>query len=257
MPYLHWEFDRQRELFASEIINITQSYWEKQAADDKVSRSIRVAKRIGLQRTGLFKKEPKKLDADDGPRYILFLKNIKSYLRPNGKTDSLQESIYSDGDSRLNRTGLHQIQSQPTGFGSVVAQKWNRVPSKLPTDRNGRITIAIPLGQYLLDAARLYETIRNYRDRKMMHKYLYHEPPLHPRRTLDQAYYWTLKTTGARDRDQVVYRGTAAKRENFHAFEGNEFPKHDELEIVGNCSHCTENIKKTSRVVMVEQLWMW
>ncbi|KAG7144074.1 hypothetical protein HYQ46_007190 [Verticillium longisporum] len=43
-------------------------------------------------------------------------------------------------------------------------------------------------------------------------------------RTLDQAYYWTLNTTKSRDRDQVV---------------------------------CTAGIQKVSRVMMVDQLWMW
>ncbi len=67
--------------------------------------------------------------------------------------------------------------------------------------------------QYLLDAARLYEGIVNFRDKKLIQRYINADEPLHPRRTLDQAYYWTLNTTCAdeRDRDQTVYRGTAVE----------------------------------------------
>ncbi|KAH8602515.1 hypothetical protein B0O99DRAFT_587613 [Bisporella sp. PMI_857] len=59
--------------------------------------------------------------------------------------------------------------------------------------------------------------------------YLYHDPPLHSRRTLDQSYYWKLNDTGLRDRDQVVYRATRT---------GND-------------------TKKTTRVIMVNQLWLY
>ena len=54
-------------------------------------------------------------------------------------------------------------------------------------------------------------------------------PPLHARRTLDQSYYWKLENTDRRDEDQVVNRGTQA----------------------GN------SIYRTSRLVMVDQLWLY
>src|ERR1700761_4546626 len=59
---------------------------------------------------------------------------------------------------------------------------------------NGRLLVKNRLGQYLIDAARLYEAMSAYKDRKLLRTYLAAEPPLHPRRTLDQAYYWTLNT---------------------------------------------------------------
>ncbi|KAF3759987.1 hypothetical protein M406DRAFT_358672 [Cryphonectria parasitica EP155] len=55
-------------------------------------------------------------------------------------------------------------------------------------------------------------------------------PPLHIRRTLDQAYFMTLKDTSKRDRDQVVYRAT--KTPWFKA-------------------------GGVTRVMMVDQLWLW
>lgn len=36
------------------------------------------------------------------------------------------------------------------------------------------------LGCYLLVAARLYESMTTYRDRKLLHKYFSHDPPIHP-----------------------------------------------------------------------------
>ncbi|KAK8062926.1 hypothetical protein PG997_015023 [Apiospora hydei] len=123
------------------------------------------------------------------------------------------------------------------------------------------------LGQYLIDAARLYEGITNYRDKKLLHKYLHVDPPIHPRRTLDQAYYWSLNTTQSRDRDQVVYRGTRAAVENLHQFDiaKQVWPKHEEQKESwmskhdddGPCQECQANIRKISRLIMVDQLWLW
>jgi hypothetical protein len=74
------------------------------------------------------------------------------------------------------------------------------------------------LGQLLYDAFKLFEAIDNYRDRRLIDNYLLGDPPLHPRRTLDQAHFWTLRNTKTRDRDQVVYRGTSAKSELLHHY---------------------------------------
>ncbi|KAI2627729.1 hypothetical protein GGR54DRAFT_652540 [Hypoxylon sp. NC1633] len=165
------------------------------------------------------------------------------------------------------------------------------------------------LGQLLLDAARLYEGMSNYRDKRLLRDYLFTDPPLHPRRTLDQAYRWKLKSTSVRDRDQVVYRSTSAKRETFHTCKGYDHHKqswswegHEELERrrlerrrlerkrlkceilkrerleperseperseherlererlerVLTCNECKANIQKLSRIIMVDQLWLW
>lgn len=66
-------------------------------------------------------------------------------------------------------------------------------------------------------------------DERLLRKYLISERPVHIRRTLDQSYYWTLKDTQMRDRDQVVYRATN---------------RHDQN-------------PRIPRVVMVDQLWLW
>lgn len=102
------------------------------------------------------------------------------------------------------------------------------------------------LGRFLFNAAALFEAMDSYTDEKLIHNYLTTSPPLHPRRTLDQSYYSTLKDTRKRDRDQVVYRGTAPNPKVMHY--GCQKKK---------CPQCLEDVTKVPRIIMVDQLWMW
>jgi hypothetical protein len=79
-----------------------------------------------------------------------------------------------------------------------------------------------PLASVLMDAAKLYERMALFRDEMMVERYLFNGPPLHPRRTLDQSYYWTLRSTETRDRDQVVFRQTRPRGD--HVFSPQEKP---------------------------------
>lgn len=83
------------------------------------------------------------------------------------------------------------------------------------------------LGPYLMSIARLVDEMDYEADERLLRDHLHSNPPLHVRRTLDQSYFWTLEDTTARDRDQVVYRGTK-KEKHWNA-----------------------------RVIMVDQLWLW
>jgi len=88
------------------------------------------------------------------------------------------------------------------------------------------------LGTYLLEVAKVYEAMDIEPDVRILRDNLHphnKNPPLHARRTLDQSYYWKLENTGKRDEDQVVYRGTKAGK----------------------------SIYRTTRVVMVDQLWLY
>ncbi|KAK8057455.1 hypothetical protein PG996_011392 [Apiospora saccharicola] len=142
-------------------------------------------------------------------------------------------------------------------FPDTVPQRYFK--DALRFEENYRLRIEKPLGHYLLDAARLFEGMSNYRDKKLLEKYTSGDTPLHPRRTLDQAYHWKLNTTKKRDRDQVVYRATTIPSEKYHIYHRTEgmWPKHKDFNIEGDCDECTSRIKKVSRVVMVDQLWMW
>lgn len=144
------------------------------------------------------------------------------------------------------------------------------------------------LAKVLIKAARLYEQIMTYPDQRIMEKDLFSDPPLHPRRTLDQAYFWRLRTTRSRDRDQVVYRHTNAefahkyrpqdaahKREkkspsstknqtrptsgqaDMTDSENWQWSRHGEFEEAYGCAQCDADIRKVPRAIMVDQLWMW
>src|SRR5437762_562679 len=80
----------------------------------------------------------------------------------------------------------------------------------------GRCVMTRPkkLGVFLRKAAALAEVMDCHEHEEMLKACLHANPPLHPRRTLDQSYYWTLDPTEKRDRDQVVYRATAPVKES-------------------------------------------
>jgi len=174
---------------------------------------------------------------------------------------------------------------KPKGSGTTADYFAQFVGVDPHSDPNGRLLVNNPLGQYLLDAARLHQAMSTYRDQQMLEKYLFKDPPLHPRRTLDQSYYRTLKTTRQRDRDQVVYRGTSMNLETCHrlqaqpqAKEKNAMKKlvgkacrhqnngeehewqwtgHHQITDEKGCVHCRNDIRRISQLVMVDQLWMW
>ena len=120
------------------------------------------------------------------------------------------------------------------------------------------------LGRMFLIAAALYEAMDSHTDEKLIERYLNSKPPLHPRRTLDQSYYWTLKDTRKRDRDQVVYRATAPNSTLMHhrcfkGVRGNKTVKQalTDGSIKPTCLQCLEDARRVPRIVMVDQLWMW
>lgn len=210
--------------------------------------------------------------------------------------------------------------AQPNTFPEVVVEVRDQTGRPQSRDRSP----AHPLARVLLSAARLYEAMIIFRDRKLVEEFLCKEPPLHPRRTLDQSYYWTLRSTEARDRDQVVYRHTHSNPNSRHKFargnSGEQSPQaalsllfhgrrekkglsengsgwspsgyctcpgkcHCSGKVVQNdhghehdckdcmdkwcwsshtadedeygCDICRSEIRKISRVIMVDQLWMW
>ncbi|KAK4197015.1 hypothetical protein QBC40DRAFT_286353 [Triangularia verruculosa] len=259
MPYLHWDTDRMRNKMAK-VIDIESEQQRKrneEMAYDK--RQKRTKTREGLEIRATRIQHKHEGGEEDNPM------NATRDQRP---TTRLSQGV-NDLDDLLDRLISVGKSKQP-----------------IDIDENGRLKIANPLGQYLIDAARLYETISTYRDQRMLEKYLYNDPPLHPRRTLDQSYYWTLKSTKVRDRDQVVYRGTNMNLELCHRLEPKQSPgevgvwgqlkgklqnapsnentkvdlkwtDHWENTDKHGCEHCRSDIRKISQLVMVDQLWMW
>ena len=248
MPYLHWETDRRRETIA----RIIDEEVEKRRKDLE-SENADMKEKMKKGREPLCSSRPK-------------------LVHPIEKA----EDCLSIPRPLRTMTEVYNAKWHKKAYST--SKKKSKV--FVPEIKNGRLNVATELGQFLMDAAKLYEAISCFRDKKLLEVYLHKNPPLHPRRTLDQSYYWTLKTTKARDRDQVVYRGTTINMELAHRLQvksQDPAPKwekifrsknkldtpewlwdnHTSLHDEKGCEHCRDDIRKISRVIMVDQLWMW
>lgn len=170
------------------------------------------------------------------------------------------------------------------GLRDNIFRKNTTIFKGVQVDEYGHLQPENSLAKILVRAARLYEQMITFPDQKLMEQYLFKYPPLHPRRTLDQAYFWRLRDTRFRDRDQVVYRYTNAqfahkrrlqpptdvKNDRSRIFTGGTkltshehsdgkwvWTRHGQYEQKYGCDQCEEDIRKTSRTIMVDQLWMW
>lgn len=260
MPYLHWETDSSRERM-SKVLEKQVACHRKNTQDRlREEREARKKTYEGLERPK--RPVPKHPDVKESPE------------KPQGlvrsMTDMLDAIFHPKSRTKDDKTG------------TLIFE-------------HGRMKPNNTLGQFLYDSAKLYQAILMLRDEKITEEYLYHDAPLHPRRTLDQYYYGTMTTTKHRDRDQVVYRGTAMDVQRAHKFteaeamptkslfkslpsksffrksqpEAPRLPKstndtetriwsdHTSIEDEHGCEHCRADICKVSRVVMVDQLWMW
>ncbi|KAG8163101.1 hypothetical protein KVR01_007579 [Diaporthe batatas] len=289
MPYLHWETSRNQQRFSQIIENIVDNKKREDRQTQKVARKLRQVDRETLTKP----KRPIPVDSrtywDKIQEYSQELSRIISATNPDDATSahghrkpqlhfgpirSMTQLLRAQAvKEKLNLSGQYP---QVDKNGRVDLETWlekQRKPEKKrswfrPLKKQGTDS-GYRLGQYLIDAARLFEAMTSYRDRKLLETYLMKDPPMHPRRTLDQAYYWSINNTNHRDLDQVVYRATTADPIKFHRWnvdrsiwaghnhEENKTPK--ELEELKHepCSECTANIQKVSRVIMVDQLWMW
>jgi len=138
-------------------------------------------------------------------------------------TESLREEMAKTAEELYLRHAR-----QLTDFLSLeeaAKRKRKENPSKL----GERKKVRGALGEYLLQVARVYDALDIEPDVRILRDHLHKDPPLHARRTLDQSYYWKLQNTDGRDEDQVVYRETKRGK----------------------------NISRTSRVIMVDQLWLY
>lgn len=230
MPYLHWETDRQRSQFSEWMRGVTKNI----ASEAKTNNDERKGERQ-RQREGL----PK-------PKWLRDLNKAAEETRNDQNTSNKDEQNSSNKEK----------------------QDWNNLFKRifkrgLDMDRlpggGRRVKSDHKLGQYLLDASMLYESMSNHRDKEFIKKYLHEDPPLHPRRTLDQAYYWSLDNTDARDQDQVVYRATkaTAKRDHTYDSENMVWKQHRKCTLKDGCEHCRSKIRHVPKLVMVDQLWMW
>lgn len=217
MPYLHWETDRRRETISRLIDIESDKFRQKQRKEKQDKKKTRQEERAKL--TSLSKPDIQR-------------RNIK-HPKEGAEDSNNQNKLLQTVDLALHQFFRRRREVQ-RGERPYI-------------DDFGRLIVTSALGQYLVDAARLYEAMSTFRDQRMLEKYLFHDPPLHPRRTLDQSYYWTLRTTRARDRDQVIYRDT--KLDFIHQLQEAEKPKHSWIKR--HCSPQQTMNPPTSSAVLV------
>lgn len=218
MPYLHWETDRRREAFANFIESESAKHEKGKADDEHRDRERRKGSRGDLLDPGAPRQYSNDKESQD-----------ERANRRHAKHATVSDAIVD----------FLEIKNKPL---------FDRLRKPIFKVEDGRIRPMSKLGQVLLDAARLYEVISTYRDKSLIRRYLHSDPPLHPRRTLDQAYYWTLTSTKVRDRDQVVYRGTRPDPKHDHKFKSkkNGWSCHIEDESSEDDSSSGESSSKKS-----------
>jgi hypothetical protein len=256
MPYLHWETDRRRSRVDEIIRNLTEEHKEKEYKEDK---------RLARERSkaAVSKASNTNGTAPLGPP-------------PEAKKGGFWSVAKSEKDRPTCDERHPKNESVPRSFklistltevveAKVKESKKSRPLATKKAEKNKGSRMIMPctvLGQVLFRAAVLSEAMEYHFDRELLRDHLHKTPPLHPRRTLDQSYYWTLKTTKKRDRDQVVYRGTAPQKEFMHHHNCKKKKEHCDHHHCNwtpekQCDQCQDDIRRVARVVMVDQLWLW
>ncbi|RYO93971.1 hypothetical protein DL764_007900 [Monosporascus ibericus] len=173
----------------------------------------------------------------------------------------------TDRGRMLSATKIKQISQERGHIATTVdramaAHQQDQHPDAAPQAYNSRKVDSAPtrrelgglarrrklIGHVLHAAAALLEAMDFEIEERLITKYLNERSPLHPRRTLDQSYYGALKSTGTRDRDQVVYRATKPTSHDCAENLEGEY---------GKCRVCQDDSMKVPRLIMVDQLWLW
>lgn len=251
MPYLHWETDRRRSKFDEIIRNLTEEYEKRE--DRRLAKERSKVAEVNMDDSnGTTVLPPSSPDVEN------------SFWSCFKRKKHMSKSEDSQTDESVPKS-FKQIRT----FTEVVDEKikeTNRPLALKKAEKKKASRMIMPctvLGQVLFRAAILSEAMEYHFDQELLREYLHKTPPLHPRRTLDQSYYWTLKTTKKRDRDQVVYRGTAPQKEfmHHHSCDGKNKEECDHRHChwtkKTGCDQCQRDIRKVARVVMVDQLWLW
>ncbi|PMD59492.1 uncharacterized protein K444DRAFT_613449 [Hyaloscypha bicolor E] len=200
-------------------------HWETDRSRYKLEESMRRITEWHRTKEELKTREFKRFEE------IEFLDPERPLLRLSTATETVQARLH------------HELRIHPMSKVSRTG---------VARELTGRILVpATLLGRVLYRAAKLWEAMNYYKEEHVLKEFLHNSPPLHPRRTLDQSYYWTLRSTQKKARDQVVYRGTAPKKQFMHKMHCKTFTKEPP------CRQCLDDIRKRSRVIMVDQLWLW
>jgi hypothetical protein len=179
--------------------------------------------------------------------------------------------------------------SMVSGIVNFASQKATCLRPVLDRD-----LISSKIGRYLYDVAQVWDAMDYEADDRLLRESLSEinqgdsayvsqrnwVPPLHIRRTLHQSYLTTVEDTAARDTDQVVYRQTQPRIQKHQGREERDSTTPEEGQLDGfrysvgspasdtavespcvrvSDTHTKKDLVKligTTRVVMVDQLWM-
>lgn len=226
MPYLHWDTARHQAKISQAVNKETERHRKEKLQQERQLAGMRRVRHRGLQLLNAQSKQP----------------NTAWRLENRAAPEAPPDSAAKRAPSSPKRTA--------TGaFANIMKRhrRFSKVPlwSVFTTDGHNRVVAGTEIGQVLFDAAMLYEAMSTYREKRLVQKYLHSDPPLHPRRTLEQTNEWTLSLSWhASARDQVVHRSTRPKQLDFHSVD--PFTK-----------EWRDRIRKLPRVMMIDQLWMW
>ncbi|KAK4110129.1 hypothetical protein N656DRAFT_847246 [Canariomyces notabilis] len=216
MPYLHWDTVHHHRAISNLIANVTHEYRRARRYEEERDREQR--------KLAEYRRRNPASSGSSSPA---------SPARSNARVD-----VPTTGTSAGNLR-----QSPIRSFTRLAAIKFPQFKSfrKFYFDQYGRLIVYSALGQYLIDAARLFTAMTLYQDATIIRRYLFANTPIHPRRSLNQAKFWTTDPANDGDRDQVVWNATRPNNIQPH-----ELPD-DQSSIASS----------VSRLIMVDQLWMW
>lgn len=227
MPYLHWDTARHQAQISQAIQSETERHRKEIIQQEQQLAGMRRVRHRGLQFLNAHSRQP-------GTAW-----RLENHVQ-TGPPKPPAARLAAPTPPKRTATGTFaNIMKRHGRFGKVPL--W----SVFSTDGKGRVIAGTVLGQVLFDAAMLYEAMTTYREKSLIHKYYHEDPPLHPRRTLEQTNEWTLSLSWhASARDQVVHRATRPKQLDIQS--ADPFTK-----------EWTDRIRKVPRVMMIDQLWMW
>ncbi|KAK3329955.1 hypothetical protein B0H66DRAFT_586382 [Apodospora peruviana] len=268
MPYLHWETDRNW----ARMVEVVQKKLDEHAREHS-DGLLKERKENQTARKGLTGPHGTCLPRIDHGRHSNY------YQVPTKDADATPQTVedilwQNIRDNRQKQESEHAKAEHPGDVKKNLKESLI-IKDSVRMERDRRLRPGHPLARLLTDAARLYKAIITSQDRQVLEPFLFAESPIHPRRSRDQAYFWKLRTTYRRDRDQVVYRYTKPKfhhkfqgpekhkskikamQNRFKVMEGWEWTRHGRYEDSRGCDECTDRIHQLARAVMVDQLWMW
>lgn len=225
MPFLHWDTARHQAKISQAVTKEMERQRKEKLQQERQLAGMRRVRHRGLQLLNAQSRQP---------NTAWRLENRTSFHAPKPAT---------------RRTVTPPKRTATGAFANIMKRhgRFGKVPlwSVFTADDTGRVIAGTEIGQVLLDAAMVYEAMSTYREKSLIQKYLHEDPPLHPRRTLEQTNEWTLSLSWhASARDQVVHRATRPKQLDFHSVD----PFTNEWR---------DRIRKVPRVMMIDQLWMW